>query len=121
MREAVVVSAVRTAVGKAPRGTLKNTRPDDMAAAVQKLHGTVPVVIKRDGQTMTKYVDITQRQRWVTDGAGGAKPSTIGVMGVMGTSTGPTHRCGGRGPISLNARGSSPLPSARTQQRDGKA
>jgi membrane-associated protease RseP (regulator of RpoE activity) len=63
----------------------------DMAAAVQKLHGTVPVVIKRDGQTMTKYVDITERQRWVTDGAGGAKPSTIGVMGVMGTSTGPTH------------------------------
>ena len=63
----------------------------DMAAAVQKLQGTVPVVIKRDGQTMTKYVDITQRQRWVTDGAGGAKPSTMGVMGVMGTSTGPTH------------------------------
>ena len=30
----------------------------DMAAAVQKLHGTVPIVIKRDGQTMTKYVDI---------------------------------------------------------------
>jgi acetyl-CoA acyltransferase len=33
MREAVVVSAVRTAVGKAPRGTLKNTRPDDLGAA----------------------------------------------------------------------------------------
>jgi acetyl-CoA acyltransferase len=32
MREAVIVSAVRTAVGKAPRGTLRNTRPDDMAA-----------------------------------------------------------------------------------------
>ncbi|MGB6511896.1 MAG: M50 family metallopeptidase [Mycobacterium sp.] len=63
----------------------------DMAAAVQKLHGTVPVVIKRDGQTMTKYVDITQRQRWVTDGTGFEKPSTIGVMGVMGTSTGPTR------------------------------
>lgn len=26
----------------------------------------------------------------------------------------------GGGPFSLNARGSSPLPSARTQQRDGK-
>jgi membrane-associated protease RseP (regulator of RpoE activity) len=63
----------------------------DMAAAVQKLHGTVPVVIKRDGQTMTKYVDIAQRQRWVTDGNGGAKPATIGVMGVMGTQPGPTH------------------------------
>jgi acetyl-CoA acyltransferase len=34
MREAVIVSVARTAVGKAPRGTLRNTRPDDMAAAV---------------------------------------------------------------------------------------
>ena len=34
MREAVIVSAVRTPVGKAPRGTLKDTRPDEMAAAV---------------------------------------------------------------------------------------
>lgn len=33
-REAVIVSAARTAVGKAPRGTLRTTRPDDMAAAV---------------------------------------------------------------------------------------
>ena len=36
MREAVVVSAVRTAVGKAPRGILKDTRPDDVAAIVLK-------------------------------------------------------------------------------------
>lgn len=34
MREAVIVAIARTAVGKAPRGTLRNTRPDDMAAAV---------------------------------------------------------------------------------------
>jgi acetyl-CoA acyltransferase len=34
MREAVIVSIARTAVGKAPRGALRNTRPDDMAAAV---------------------------------------------------------------------------------------
>ena len=34
MRDAVIVSAVRTAVGKAPRGTLKDTRPDEMGAAV---------------------------------------------------------------------------------------
>ncbi|MBE7515372.1 MAG: acetyl-CoA C-acyltransferase [Chloracidobacterium sp.] len=33
MKEAVIVSAVRTAVGKAPKGTLRNTRPDDLAAA----------------------------------------------------------------------------------------
>jgi len=36
MNEAVIVSIARTAVGKAPRGTLRNTRPDDMAAAVFK-------------------------------------------------------------------------------------
>jgi acetyl-CoA acyltransferase len=36
MKEAVVVSAVRTAVGKAPRGILKETRPDDIAAIVIK-------------------------------------------------------------------------------------
>src|SRR5947209_10199650 len=34
MRDAVIVSAVRTAVGKAPKGTLRNTRPDEMGAAV---------------------------------------------------------------------------------------
>ncbi|MDR7427499.1 MAG: acetyl-CoA C-acyltransferase [Armatimonadota bacterium] len=34
MREALIVSAVRTAVGKAPRGTLKDTRPDELASAV---------------------------------------------------------------------------------------
>ena len=36
MKEAVVVSAVRTAVGKAPRGILKDTRPDDIASIVVK-------------------------------------------------------------------------------------
>jgi acetyl-CoA acyltransferase len=36
MHEAVIVSAARTAVGKAPRGTLRETLPTDMAAAVIK-------------------------------------------------------------------------------------
>ena len=34
MQDAVIVSAVRTAVGKAPGGTLRVTRPDEMAATV---------------------------------------------------------------------------------------
>ena len=34
MHDAVIVSAVRTAVGKAPNGTLRGTRPDEMAATV---------------------------------------------------------------------------------------
>ena len=33
MNEAVIVSAARTAVGKAPNGTLRGTRPDELAAA----------------------------------------------------------------------------------------
>ena len=33
MDEPVIVSAVRTAVGKAPRGSLRHSRPDEMAAA----------------------------------------------------------------------------------------
>lgn len=34
MSEAYIVAAARTAVGKAPKGTLRATRPDNMAAAV---------------------------------------------------------------------------------------
>ncbi|HSK72070.1 MAG TPA: acetyl-CoA C-acyltransferase [Pyrinomonadaceae bacterium] len=43
MKEAVIISAVRTAVGKAPKGTLKNTRPDEMgAAAIKEAVNQVP-------------------------------------------------------------------------------
>ncbi|NQW63253.1 MAG: acetyl-CoA C-acyltransferase, partial [Deltaproteobacteria bacterium] len=35
-RDAVVVSAVRTAIGKGNRGTLAQTRPDDLMGAVIK-------------------------------------------------------------------------------------
>jgi acetyl-CoA acyltransferase len=43
MKEAIIVSIARTAVGKAPRGTLRNTRPDDMAAAaISEALGRVP-------------------------------------------------------------------------------
>jgi acetyl-CoA acyltransferase len=34
MQDAVIVSATRTAVGRAPNGSLKTVRPDEMAAAV---------------------------------------------------------------------------------------
>lgn len=34
MREAVIVSGVRTAVGKAPKGALRETRPEDLAGLV---------------------------------------------------------------------------------------
>jgi acetyl-CoA acyltransferase len=34
MEDAVIIDCLRTPVGKAPRGALRHTRPDDMAAAV---------------------------------------------------------------------------------------
>jgi acetyl-CoA acyltransferase len=49
MADAVIVSAVRTAVGKAPKGTLSVVRPDDMAAdvireALRRVPGVAPDV-----------------------------------------------------------------------------
>jgi acetyl-CoA acyltransferase len=49
MEEAVIVDCLRTAVGKSGRGTLKNTRPDDMAASViRALMEKYPAVPKDD-------------------------------------------------------------------------
>ena len=50
MKDVVIVSAVRTAVGKAGRGTLRDTRPDELAAvalraAVEKLSNLEPTAI----------------------------------------------------------------------------
>lgn len=47
MKEAYIVSSMRTAVGKAPRGTLRNMRPDDMGAvavagAIARVAGLKP-------------------------------------------------------------------------------
>lgn len=45
MREAVIVAGARTAIGKAPKGTLRHTRPDEMGArVVEALLSRVPGV-----------------------------------------------------------------------------
>ena len=51
MRNAVIVSAVRTAVGKAPYGALRHVRPDDMGAtviaeALRRAPGVEPTAIE---------------------------------------------------------------------------
>jgi acetyl-CoA acyltransferase len=49
MKQAVIVSAVRTAVGKAPKGTLRFTRPDDLGAiAVRGAVDRVPMLDPRE-------------------------------------------------------------------------
>jgi acetyl-CoA acyltransferase len=52
MRNAVIVSAARTAVGRAPRGSLRTVRPDDMAAEVIK------AVIERAGIAPDQVEDV---------------------------------------------------------------
>jgi acetyl-CoA acyltransferase len=45
--EAVIIDCLRTPIGKAPRGTLRNTRPDDLAAyVIQALLNKYPQVPK---------------------------------------------------------------------------
>ena len=49
MREVVIASSVRTAVGKAPKGTLRLSRPDDLAAvAIKGALDRVPQIDKRE-------------------------------------------------------------------------
>ena len=49
MRNAVIVSTVRTAVGKAPKGALRATRPDDLAAlAIQGALDRVPTLDRKE-------------------------------------------------------------------------
>ncbi len=52
MRNAVIVSAARTAVGKAPKGTLRTTRPDELAAVV------INAVIERAGIDKHEVEDV---------------------------------------------------------------
>lgn len=64
----------------------------DMAEAVRKLHGTVPLVIQRAGDTRTVYVDVTPTQRWVADKNGvESGPSTVGAIGVAAPRPHPTQ------------------------------
>ncbi|MEE6176454.1 M50 family metallopeptidase [Mycobacterium sp. 050134] len=65
---------------------------EDMAAAVRKLHGTIPVVVERNGAPVTTYVDVTPTQRYVSKGQGG-KPevATVGAIGVGAQRVAPTH------------------------------
>ena len=74
-------------VGDTPVSTF-----EDMAAAVRKSHGTVPIVVQRNGTPITTYVDVTATQRYGVNGQGDQnQPSTVGAIGVAPVHVGPTH------------------------------
>lgn len=68
---------------------------EEMAVAVRKLRGTVPIVVERDGTPITTYVDVTPTQRFLTAGTNGqgGRPdaATVGAIGVGAVKLAPTH------------------------------
>ncbi|MDD4865748.1 MAG: M50 family metallopeptidase, partial [Mycobacterium sp.] len=68
---------------------------EEMAVAVRKLHGTVPIVVERDGTPITTYVDVTPTRRFLTSAANGQggqpEASTVGAIGVGAVRLAPTH------------------------------
>ncbi|CRZ15020.1 M50 family metallopeptidase [Mycolicibacterium neworleansense] len=58
-----------------------------MADAVRKLNGPVTIELKRDGQTLTKVVDVTQTQRFTS--ADAKEPATVGAIGVAAVKVEP--------------------------------
>lgn len=67
---------------------------EDMAVAVRKLHGTIPVVVERNGAAITTQVDVTPTQRYLTTPhAKGSQPrvATVGAIGVGAPRLAPTR------------------------------
>lgn len=77
-------------VGDTPVSTF-----DDMAAAIRRVHGNVPIVVERDGTAITTYVDVAPTQRYLTNGANGPggqpQPSEVGAIGVGPAQVRPTQ------------------------------
>ncbi|OBJ26951.1 RIP metalloprotease [Mycobacterium sp. 1245801.1] len=74
-------------VGDTPVSTF-----EDMAAAIRKVHGNVPIVAERNGTKITTYVDVTTTQRYLGNGQGAQQqPSTVGAIGVGAVKVAPTR------------------------------
>ncbi len=86
MQQAVIVSGVRTAVGKAPRGKLRTTRPDDLAATV------VMEAFQRAGGLKPEDVDDVIIGCAMPEGESGLNMGRIAALraGLPNTVTGMT-------------------------------
>lgn len=61
---------------------------DDARVTLQKASGPTPIVIERDGEKLTKIVDVTQTQRFTGEGD---QPTTVGAIGIGAAQFGPTQ------------------------------
>ena len=63
---------------------------EQMATAIRKLDGPVPITYERNGQTHTATVDVAQTQRYTKES--GDSPATVGAIGVAAAlPPGPTQ------------------------------
>ncbi len=65
IQDAYIVSAVRTPVGKAPRGVFRNTRPDDLLAHVlrEAIKRAPGIDVARIGDAVIRVRDARSRAR----------------------------------------------------------
>jgi membrane-associated protease RseP (regulator of RpoE activity) len=70
-------------VGDTPVATF-----DDARSTLQKASGPTPIVIERDGESISTVVDVTQTQRITGEGD---EVSTVGAIGISAAQFGPTH------------------------------
>lgn len=61
---------------------------DEARVALQKSSGPTPIVLERDGEELTKVVDVTQTQRFTGEGE---QPTTVGAIGIAAAQFGPTQ------------------------------
>lgn len=86
MPEAVIVDCVRTAVGKSGRGTLRNTRPDDLAAIVMR------ALVEKYPQVPVEDIEDVILGCAMPEGESGGNMARIAILraGLPVTTTGVT-------------------------------
>ena len=70
-------------VGDTPVSTFETARD-----ALQKASGPTPVTVERDGEELTKVVEVTQTQRFTGEGD---QVTTVGAIGIAAAQFGPTQ------------------------------
>jgi membrane-associated protease RseP (regulator of RpoE activity) len=61
---------------------------DEARSTLQKASGPTPVLVERDGETITTVVNVVQTQRITGEGD---EVSTVGAIGISAAQFGPTH------------------------------
>ena len=116
-RDAYIVAATRTPVGKAPRGMLRTTRPDDLLAHVIKsVVGQVPEFDLRDINDVVAGCAFPEAEQGLNMArisvllAG--LPNTVGGITITAIAHRASMPCKSRPTACAQAKPTSPSPQA---------